>query len=102
MFKEFGRHVFIFGLLASEFQGHGQHGEAIRGHPRRTIGLFQPYVAWQRPRTVEHADVVESEKSAGEDVVALNVFPIHPPGEVNEEFLEDAAQKNTVSASARS
>ena len=31
---------------------------------------------------VEDADVIEAEEAAGEQVVALGVFAVHPPGEI--------------------
>ena len=42
---------------------------------------------------VEHADVVEAEESALEDVAALGVLAIHPPGEVQHQLVEHALEE---------
>ena len=47
-------------------------------------------------RAIEEADVVEAEKSALKDVVALTVLPIHPPREVEEQLVEDAPKEVKV------
>jgi len=47
---------------------------------------------------VEEADVVEAEEAAFEDVAAVLVLAVDPPGEVDEEFLEDAFEENAVAA----
>jgi len=46
----------------------------------------------QRLRTIEHADVVEAEEAAFEDVVALFVLAVDPPGEIQKELVEDALE----------
>ena len=45
---------------------------------------------------VEHADVVQPEETALEDVVALAVLAVHPPREVQEQLVEDALQEGAV------
>ena len=42
---------------------------------------------------IEDADVVETEKAALEDVAALGVLAVHPPGEVQHQLVEDALEK---------
>ena len=44
-------------------------------------------------RTVDRTDVVESQKAATEKVVALGVLAVEPPGEVEQQFLEDALEE---------
>ena len=53
-------------------------------------------------RAVERADVVEAEEAALEDVVALGVLAVHPPGEVEEQLVEDALEEVEVASSRRS
>ena len=50
---------------------------------------------------VEDADVVEAEEAALEDVAALGVLAVHPPGEVEQQLLEDALEEHAVADAAR-
>ena len=53
-------------------------------------------------RPVERADVVEAEEAALEHVVALGVLAVHPPGEVEQQLVEDARRGNRHRAGRRS
>ena len=55
----------------------------------------------QRRAAVEHADVVEAEEAALEDVAALGVLAVDPPGEVEQQLVEDALEEREVAASPR-
>src|SRR5262249_5577991 len=46
--------------------------------------------------TVEHADVIESQKSAFKNIVSQFVFTVHPPGKVHQQLLKLAFQKLTI------
>ena len=50
----------------------------------------------QRCAAVEDADVVEAEEAALEDVVAVGVLAVDPPGEVEQQLVEDALQEGAV------
>ena len=69
--------------------------------PRGTVGLLQKTAGRQRPGSVENADVIETEKTAGEQVVAFYVFAVHPPREVEKELLEGAFEKGAVASATR-
>ena len=45
---------------------------------------------------VEDADVVEPKEAALENVATAGVLPIHPPGEVDEQLVEDRFEKSAV------
>ena len=47
----------------------------------------------QRRAAVEDADIVEPEKPALEDVAALGVLAVHPPGEIQHQLVEDAFEE---------
>jgi hypothetical protein len=47
----------------------------------------------QRRAAVEDADVVEAEEAALEDVVAPRVLAVDPPGEVQQQLVEDALEE---------
>ena len=44
------------------------------------------------------ADVVEPEEAAAEEVVAVGVLPVEPPGEVQQQLLEDPLEEVEVGA----
>ena len=54
----------------------------------------------QRRAAIEDADVIEAEKAALEHVYAFGVFSVYPPGEIEQEFLENALEKSTVAFAA--
>ena len=50
----------------------------------------------KRRAAVEHADVVEAEKTTLKNVSPLSVLAIHPPGEVEHQLVEDAFEEREV------
>ena len=96
VFEELRRHVLVCGVLFGEDDRDLQHVEAVQRHPRRAIRLLQPSRNGQRRRTVDWPDVVEPQKAAFEDVVAVVVLAVHPPCEVQRQFLENALEKEEI------
>ena len=60
------------------------------------VGLLEVAAARQRRGAVEHADVVQAEEAALEDVLALGVLAVHPPGEVQQQLVEGALEEQPV------
>src|SRR6266699_2710289 len=54
----------------------------------------------QRLRTVEHTDVIETQKSALEHIHAIRILAINPPREIQQEFVKYTLEKTPVGASA--
>ena len=52
----------------------------------------------QRRRPVDRSDVVETEEAAREDVVAVSVFAIDPPREVQQQLVHDPLEELEVGA----
>src|SRR6059036_3934866 len=100
MLEEFRGHVFVNRIRLCEFQRHGKHREAIESHPGGSVRLLEESASWQRLRTIENADVIEPEETAGEKIIAFGVFAIHPPGEVEHQFLKCALKKCEVALAA--
>src|ERR1051325_9779023 len=48
---------------------------------------------------IKNSDVIETEKAALKDVHPVRVFTIHPPGEVQEQLLEDSLKEDRVADS---
>jgi hypothetical protein len=80
----------------SQFNRHRQHVQAIHGHPARPVGLFDEISRAQRPRTIEYADIVEAEEPTLENIFSLGVLAIHPPGEIEQQFVKHALQEITI------
>src|SRR5262249_58245311 len=45
---------------------------------------------------VDHGNVVETEKPAFKDIVALTIDLVHPPGKIKQQFVEAAFEKQAV------
>ena len=97
MLEEFRRHVLIRGVALGERECHLEQVLAVHRHPRRAVGLLDVHVE-RKMRAIERTDVVEPEKAALEDVVPLAVLAVHPPGEVQQELVEDALEEGQVLA----
>ena len=98
--QELDRHVFVDRIALAELDRHAQHVDAEHRHPGGAVGLFDVAAGGQRPRAVEHADIVEAEEAALEDVQALRVLAVHPPGEVQQQLVEDPLQEIEVARAA--
>src|SRR5205814_2836064 len=71
-------------------------------HPGGAVGLLQRAAGGQLRAAVEDADVVETQKAAGEDVAPGGVLTIDPPVEVQHQALKRAFQKSQVGPAQRS
>ena len=94
--EELAGQVLVRRVRARQLQRHGEHGRAVEGHPRGAVGLLQRPARGQRLAAIEHADVVEPQEAAREEVAPLGVLAVHPPGEVHQELVEDARQEGAV------
>src|SRR5437588_1028201 len=45
---------------------------------------------------IEYTDIIEAQEATLENVLPLVVFAVHPPGEVEQELLEDLFQEIAV------
>ena len=84
-------------VLRRQDPRHLQHGEGVEGHPAGAVGLLEA-AARRQVRAVDRADVVEAEEAAGEEVVALGVHPVDPPGEVHQQLRHQPRQEVGVAA----
>ena len=96
MLDELERHVRIVRIGHRQFDGDLQHVLAEQRHPGRAVGLFQVAAGRQRRAAIEHADVVQPEEAAFEDVSARAVLAIDPPGEVQQQLLKAALEPLVV------
>ncbi|MEZ4313309.1 MAG: hypothetical protein R3F14_35255 [Polyangiaceae bacterium] len=98
--EELAGDVLVGGVGEGELEGDAHEIKAIHGHPGGGVGLFEDDAGGHALAAVEERDVVEAEEAALEDVVALGVALVDPPGEVDEELVEHALQEDAVSLAA--
>ncbi len=91
--------VLVVRILSREFERHNRHVEREHRHPAGGVGLLQAVAGRQRLRAVEDRDVVETEEAALEDVVAVGVLAVDPPGVVEQQLVEDALEKTAIGGS---
>src|ERR1043165_3946705 len=54
----------------------------------------------KRCTTIENTDVIETEKPTLKDVHPVSIFAIDPPGEIQQQLLKNALEKNCIADSA--
>ena len=96
MSDEFRPHVLVDRIVFGQSQRDLKHGHAVEGHPGGAVGLLELPTRGEWFRTVEDRDVVEAQESSLEETVPVAVLAIHPPGEINQQLLEDTLQKRIV------
>ena len=96
VFEEFAGDVFVGGIFSGELERDRQHVQTVHTHPAGAVGLLDVAAGRKRFAAIEHADIVEPEKAALENVAAFGVFAIDPPGEVEQELLENPFEKFSV------
>ena len=92
MLDELERHVLVVRIGHRQLDGDLEHVLAEQGHPGGAVGLLQIAAGRQRRAAVEHADVVEAQEAALEDVPPRAVLAVDPPGEVQQQLLEAALE----------
>src|SRR5947209_6375656 len=84
------------GSCARQLERDREHIQAEHAHPGGAVGLLEVAAGGQGRAAVEYADVVEAQEAALEDIAALGVLAVDPPGEVEEQLVEDALEELTV------
>ena len=87
-------------LVQRELDGDAQHLLAEEHHPGRAVRLVEVAAGGQRRRAVEHADVVEPEEAALEDVGAGAILAVDPPGEIDQQLGKGVLEELDVAAAA--
>src|SRR4029077_10959800 len=87
-------------ILTGEFNSDAQQVEAKHAHPACAIALFEAAAVSERGVAIEHANVIEPKETTLENVVAFAIFAVHPPGESDEQLVEDCLQKCAIAAAA--
>ena len=82
---------------AVEDGGDGAHGQGVEGHPPGGVRLLQG-APDRKVGAVDRPDVVQPEEAALEEVAAVRVLEVDPPGEVDQQLVEDPAEEVEVAA----
>ena len=96
VFKKFRRDVLVHFVVPREFQRDAQQVQAIHRHPARAVGLVEITARGQGFAAIKNPNVIKAEEAALENVAALRVLAVHPPGEVEQQLVEDAFEKCQV------
>src|SRR4029077_18043992 len=99
MLKELGRDIFVNVILPRELDRNSHQVEREHSHPTSAVALLEMCAIGKLRVAIEDADVVESEKTALENIFTFGVFAIHPPGECDQHLVEDRFQKCAVAFS---
>src|SRR3954447_23981408 len=102
MLKELGGEVLVDGIMSRQFERRPSHIQAIRGHPCCSVGLLQSEIVRKDHAAIDDTDIVQPEKATLEQVFTAFILPVHPPREVDNEFVKDARQKVTITLSSPS
>ena len=79
-------------VLGRQDPRHLQQREGVERHPAGAVGLLEAATR-REVRAVDRADVVQAEEAAGEQVVALGVHPVDPPGEVHQQLRQQPGEE---------
>src|ERR1700757_1407311 len=96
MLEETERNVLIHRVVLGQYERDLQHVLAVESHPRRAICLIQVTACRELGTAIEYPDIVEAEKSAGEDILSLRIFSVDPPVKVQHQPLERAFQEAQI------
>ena len=88
MLEKFGGEAFVGSILLGQLEGDVHHVNAEERHPSGAVGLFENGAVGKLFAAIDHGDVVQSKEAALEDIVALAIHLVHPPGEVDQQFVE--------------
>src|SRR6187200_1757445 len=97
MFKEFSSSIFKGIVVHGNFNRDIHHVKGKRPHPAGTICLLQLHFTGKMNAAVKYADIIKAKKPPFKNVVTINVLPVDPPREIDQEFLKNFLQKLYIS-----
>src|SRR5215472_7288295 len=97
VFIETVSQAFIDRVVLGKDNGELTHDLAKQSNPCGAIGLFDNSSGWQVGAPIKYANVVQAEKSSGENIAPLRVFAVYPPGEIDQQALKTLFHKLDVS-----
>ena len=94
--EELRRQPLVDRVLLGQLERDAHQVQAEHPHPAGGVGLLEHRAARAGLAAVDDRDVVEAEEAALEDVVALAVDLVDPPGEVDQQLVEAALEEIAV------
>src|SRR4030095_6090908 len=88
VFKKFSPHVLERLIMNSNFKSYIHHIESISAHPACAVGLLQLHTTLGMKTSVKDSNVIQSQKSAFKNIIAIYVFSIDPPSKIDQQFLK--------------
>src|SRR5882724_547847 len=82
--------------LLRQFQRDSHHVQAIHAHPARPVRLLQVAASRKWRGAVKQSYVVQSKKTALKNIHALDVFAVHPPGEIQQQLMKHFFEKPAI------
>ena len=92
--------VLVVPVFGRQFERHHRHVEREHRHPAGGVGLLQAVARRQRLRPVDDRDVVEAEEAAFEDVLAVGILAVDPPGVIQQQLVKDPLQETAIALAA--
>src|SRR5215469_17089659 len=89
-------HFFINRVVLGKNESDLQHDLAVERNPCGAVRLFDDSAGGQVGTAIKYANVIQAEKSPGEDVASVGVFAVYPPGEIDQQALETLFQKGEI------
>ncbi|CRM74222.1 hypothetical protein [Pseudomonas sp. 58 R 12] len=83
------RDVDVDDVALGQLQADAHQVQGIGRDPRRAVGLIQLVTRRQRGRAVEQGDIVQAQETALEQVAALGILAVHPPGKIQQQLMEN-------------
>src|SRR5215472_10710190 len=96
VFPKLARDILISGVFLCQLQCDGQQVEGVHCHPTGPIRLFDMTTGGKGCVAIEHADVVQTQKSALENVSTFGILAVYPPGEIQHQLVEHPLQECAI------
>ena len=101
MLDELEGDLLVHRVVFGQDQGDLQHALAVERHPGRAVRLLQRAARRELRAAVEDADVVQTQKSAGEHVAPCGILAVDPPVEIQHQPLKRSFQEAQVRPAER-
>src|SRR6185503_3777892 len=87
MLEELRRQALVDLILLRELERDSHQVQTEHPHPASRVALFENDSRGMLLAAIDNRDVIESEESAFEQIVAFAVYLVHPPREVDHQFV---------------
>src|SRR6202162_2188732 len=82
MVAKLDSHVFKERVVGCKLDAKFKHVLTEQRNPCRSVGLLEVAPGGQRRTAIEYTNIIQTKKTTLKQVVAVTVFAVHPPAEV--------------------